>query len=127
GRGEGRISYKSADFSGQAGTAMPAISCGLRLTAVAAALLLSTAASAQLFQQPPQARPAPGAARPAATAPAPGPAAPRPVASAPSPRAAACHGGASFDKFLADLKQRAVSEGVSQRTLVAAAPYLVYA
>src|SRR5215470_10945119 len=54
------------------------------------------------------------------------PAAPRPVATAPSPRAAACHGGASFDKFLADLKQRAVSEGVSQGTLMAAAPYLVY-
>src|SRR5262245_60342671 len=54
------------------------------------------------------------------------PAAPRPVATSPSPRVAACHGGASFDKFLADLKQRAVSEGVSQRTLAAAAPYLVY-
>ena len=90
--------------------------------------MFSTAASAQLFQQQPQPRPAPGAPRPAVTAPAPGiaPAAPRPAATAPSPRAAACHGGASFDKFLADLKQRAVSEGVSQRTLADAAPYLVY-
>src|SRR6201988_243339 len=41
-------------------------------------------------------------------------------------KGASCHGGASFDKFLADLKQRAVNEGVSQRTLAAAAPYLVY-
>src|SRR5215218_3890839 len=101
---------------------MPMIDCGLRLTAVAAALLLSSAASAQLFQQQPQQRPA--APRPPATAP--GTAAPRAVAPVPSPRAAACHGGASFDKFLADLKQRAVSEGVSQRALAAAAPYLVY-
>jgi lytic murein transglycosylase len=78
-----------------------------------------------LFQQQP-ARPA--APRPAAVAPAaPGaPAGPRPVATSPSPRAASCHGGASFDKVLADLKQRAASEGVSQRTLASAAPYLVY-
>src|ERR1044072_8683458 len=101
---------------------MPTIARGLRLTVVAA-LLLPSAASAQLFQQQPQARPA--APRPAAAAPA-IPGAPRPVGTSPSPRAAACHGGASFDKFLADLKQRAVSEGVSQRTLAAAAPYLVY-
>src|SRR5438132_4967358 len=101
---------------------MPAISCGLRLAAIAASLLLSSAASAQLFQQQPQPRPAPGAPR--AVAPAPG--APRPVTTAPSARAAACHGGASFDMFLADLKQRAVNQGVSQRTLAAAAPYLVY-
>jgi lytic murein transglycosylase len=32
----------------------------------------------------------------------------------------------SFDRFLADLKQRAVAEGVSQRALAAAAPFLVY-
>jgi lytic murein transglycosylase len=32
----------------------------------------------------------------------------------------------SFDRFLADLKQRAVAEGVSQRTLAAAGPYLTY-
>jgi lytic murein transglycosylase len=103
-------------------TTMPLI---IRSTGIAAALLLSSAASAQLFQQQPQPRPA--APRPAAAAPtvAGAPATPRP-ATAPSPRAAACHGGASFDKFLADLKQRAVNEGVSQRTLAAAAPYLVY-
>ena len=32
----------------------------------------------------------------------------------------------SFDRFLADLKQRAVAAGVSQQTLAEAAPYLVY-
>jgi lytic murein transglycosylase len=45
---------------------------------------------------------------------------------APSPRAAACHNGAGFDRFLADLKQQAVAAGVSQRALGEAAPYLVY-
>ena len=45
---------------------------------------------------------------------------------APSPRAAACHNGASFDRFLADLKQQAVAAGVSQRAIAEAAPYLVY-
>ena len=111
------------------GATMQSLLPVIRTAAMTAALLLSTAASAQLFQQQPQARQ--GAPRPApAAAPAPGapaaPAAPRPAAGAPSPRAAACHGGASFDKFLAELKQRAASEGVSQRTLASAAPYLVY-
>ena len=32
----------------------------------------------------------------------------------------------SFDRFLADLKQQAVADGVSQRALTEAAPYLVY-
>jgi lytic murein transglycosylase len=45
---------------------------------------------------------------------------------APSPRAASCHNGASFDRFLADLKQQAAADGVSQRALAEAAPYLVY-
>src|SRR5262245_540222 len=104
---------------------MATIASGLKLATLAAALLLSTAASAQLFQQQPPARPA--SPRPGAAAPVPGaPAAPRPVATSPSPRAASCHGGASFDKILADMKQRAVTEGVTQRTLAAAAPYLVY-
>jgi lytic murein transglycosylase len=94
---------------------------GLKLAAAAAALLLSSSASAQLFQQSPQ-PPRHAAPRPATAAPT-GTAAPR---ATPSPRAAACHGGASFDRFLAELKQRAVSEGVSQRTLAATAPYLVY-
>ena len=51
--------------------------------------------------------------------------APRPPG-APSPRAAACHNGASFDRFLAELKQQAVAAGVSQRAVAEAAPYLVY-
>ncbi len=43
-----------------------------------------------------------------------------------SPRAASCHSGASFERFLAELKQRAVAEGVSQRAIAEASPYLVY-
>jgi lytic murein transglycosylase len=65
------------------------------------------AAAQQLF--PPQARP---------------PAAARAVVA--TPRAAACHNGASFDRFLADLKQQAMAAGVSQDALAEAAPYLVY-
>ncbi len=42
------------------------------------------------------------------------------------PRAASCHNGASFDRFLADLKQKALAAGVSQRAINEAAPYLVY-
>ena len=41
-------------------------------------------------------------------------------------RAASCHNGASFDRFLTELKQQAVAAGVSQRTISEAAPYLVY-
>lgn len=67
-------------------------------------------ASAQLL--PPPAKPA----APKATA----------KATAPSPRAASCHNGASFDRFLADVKQQAVAAGVSQRTIAEASPYLVY-
>jgi lytic murein transglycosylase len=92
--------------------------------AAAAFLFLSSLAIAQT--QPAPTRPAP--ARPAAVQPRP-PAAGvpgRPVARAPLPRAAACHNGQSFDRFLADLKQQAVAEGVSQRALAQAAPYLTY-
>src|SRR4030088_3214585 len=49
----------------------------------------------------------------------------KPVA-APAPRPPPRHNGASFDRFPADLKQQAVAEGVSQRALAEAAPYLVY-
>jgi len=58
--------------------------------------------------------------------------APRPVpapqrpASAPFLRAASCHNGASFDKFLSELKQRAIAEGVSQHAIAEASPYLTY-
>lgn len=41
-------------------------------------------------------------------------------------RGASCHGGQSFDQFLAQLKQDAVAAGVSQRAIAAASPYLVY-
>ncbi|SEI16954.1 lytic murein transglycosylase [Tardiphaga sp. OK245] len=41
-------------------------------------------------------------------------------------RGASCHGGQSFDQFLAGLKQQAVASGVSQRAMAEAAPYLVY-
>ncbi len=81
--------------------------------AIAAAAMIaafSTAASAQQLLPAP-ARPAPTAARPATV---------------PSSRAAACHNGQSFERFLADLKQRAVSEGVSQQAIAEASPYLVY-
>jgi lytic murein transglycosylase len=41
-------------------------------------------------------------------------------------RGASCHGGQSFDQFLAGLKQQAVTAGVSQRAMAEASPYLVY-
>ena len=88
------------------------------LLAAAVSIALSSLAIAQ---------PAPGPVRTAprpAVAPAPGQ---QPRAAVPrAPRAAACHNGQSFDRFLADLKQQAVADGVSQRALAEAAPYLVY-
>jgi len=39
---------------------------------------------------------------------------------------ASCHNGMSFAQFLGALKQDAVGAGVSQRTIAAASPYLVY-
>jgi lytic murein transglycosylase len=41
-------------------------------------------------------------------------------------RGASCHNGASFDRFLADLKQQAVAAGVSQRALAEASPGMIY-
>jgi lytic murein transglycosylase len=79
------------------------------ITAVTIPLAVLSAASAQ------QLIPAP--ARPAVS--------PRPPA-VPSSRAAACHNGASFDRFLAELKQQAIASGVSQDAIAEAAPYLVY-
>ena len=52
-------------------------------------------------------------------------AAPHPTGLAPA-RDAACHNGASFKTFLSQLKQRAIKEGVSQRAIAEASPYLVY-
>jgi lytic murein transglycosylase len=81
----------------------------MSVATIAALLAFSSAASAQF---------APVPARPAVAPPRP--------ATAPSPRAASCHNGASFERFLADLKQRAVADGVSQRAIAAASPYLTY-
>ncbi len=38
----------------------------------------------------------------------------------------ACRAGTSFDRYLAELKQDAIREGVSQRAIATASPYLVY-
>ena len=80
------------------------------IAAVTIMTALSSAASAQQLIPPPG-RPPAAATRPPA---------------APSPRAASCHNGASFDRFLADLKQQAVAAGVSQQAMAEASPYLVY-
>jgi lytic murein transglycosylase len=50
----------------------------------------------------------------------------KPRATAPSPRAAACHNGQNFERFLIELKQKAVADGVSQRAIAEASPYLIY-
>src|SRR5437868_12718763 len=68
--------------------------------------------------QPALAQPFPAPAKPTA--------APAKPAAVPSPRAASCHNGATFDRFLAELKQQAAAQGVSQRALAEAGPYLVY-
>src|SRR5436305_13414174 len=41
-------------------------------------------------------------------------------------RGSSCHGGQSFEQFLAGLKQQAAAAGVSQSAIAAASPYLVY-
>jgi len=88
------------------------------LVAAAVSVSLSSLAIAQPAPGPVRTTPRP------VVAPAPGQ---QPPAAAPrAPRAAACHNGQSFDRFLAELKQQAVAEGVSQRALAEAAPYLVY-
>jgi lytic murein transglycosylase len=83
---------------------------GFAIAAVATIAASSTAAFAQPLLPAP-ARQAPAAPRPATV---------------PASRAASCHNGASFARFLAELKQRAVSEGVSQGAIAEASPYLVY-
>jgi lytic murein transglycosylase len=75
---------------------------------IAAPLIFASAAEAQFAPAPP----------PIARAPR--------VATVPSPRAAACHNGQSFERFLSELKQKAAAEGVSQRAIAQASPYLVY-
>lgn len=95
---------------------MPMNCLGSRLAVVTIAVSFALPAAAQLA--PPPARPA----APKATAPK----FAAPKATAPSLRAASCHNGASFDRFLADVKQQAVAAGVSQRTIAEASPYLAY-
>ncbi len=80
----------------------PSFRIRFALATVATSLALSSAASAQL------------------------PPAPAKPPAASSPRAAACHNGASFDRFLTELKQQAAAAGVSQRALAEASPWLVY-
>jgi lytic murein transglycosylase len=96
---------------------MPAPWSGLRIWFATLAGILAagilTISSAALAQQP-FAAPAKLIA-----------AAPKPVA-APSPRGASCHNGMSFDRFLADLKQKAAAAGVSPRAIAEASPDLVY-
>src|SRR5689334_13570862 len=98
------------------------------LVAAAASIVLSSSVFAQPAPAPVRpAQPRPVPTNPAATAPRPAPVPGQPpIASSPSPRAASCHNGMSFDRFLADLKQQAVAQGVSQRALASAAPYLTY-
>lgn len=90
---------------------MPMNCLGSRLAVVTIAVSFGLPAAAQFAPLP---------ARPAA------PKTMAPKTTAPSPRAASCHNGASFDRFLADLKSQAVAAGVSQRTISEASPYLVY-
>ena len=77
----------------------------------ALSLAFSSAALAQLAPAPVPARPL--AASPKRTA-------------TPVQRAASCHNGLSFERFLSELKQQAVTAGVSQRAMAEASPYLVY-
>jgi len=104
-------------FTREPVTSMPASWSGLRIRLATRAGILAagilTISSAALSQQPLAAPAKPIVA------------APRPVAAA-SPRGAACHNGMSFDRFLADLKQKAVAEGVSPRAIAEASPDLVY-
>jgi lytic murein transglycosylase len=90
---------------------------GMRTPSISGILLGAICAGLVCVSPPLQAQLLPPSSQPLVT--------PRPPA-APSPRAAACHNGASFDRFLAELKQQAISAGVSQRAVAEAAPYLVY-
>src|SRR5215831_16494549 len=108
-----RLSRKGPTFAELSVVPMQIPSSGVRpaMVAVAGFLALSAPSVAQqLF---------PSAVKPA-TAPQSRP------APAPSLRPASCHNGASFEKFLSELKQRALGEGVTQRAVLEASPYLVY-
>ncbi len=96
---------------------MPIRCCRIQIAAliIAASVALASAVSAQ--------QPFPPPLKPATATPP--PATSRPATS-PSPRAASCHAGQPFDRFLAELKQKAVAAGVSQRAIAEASPELVY-
>src|ERR1700751_5662743 len=89
---------------------MPASNLAIRIASAAFALACLYPASAQQLFQP--TRPAPAAAQRAPTA--------------PSARVDSCHNCASFQQFLAELKQQAMAQGVSQRAISEASPYLTY-
>src|SRR6201994_661691 len=95
---------------------MPAVTYGPRAAAATVLLsaVLSSAISCSVSAQ--QAFPPP--ARPTAAAPR--------TATVASPRGASCHNGQSFDRFLAELKQKAVAAGVSQHAIAEASPGRVY-
>src|ERR1700760_770012 len=95
---------------------MPAVTYGPRAAAATVLLsaVLSSAISCSVSAQ--QAFPPP--ARPTAAAPR--------TATVASPRGASCHNGQSFDRFLAELKQKAVAAGVSQHAIAEASPGMVY-
>src|SRR6516165_971265 len=91
---------------------------GMRKPSISGILLGAVCAGVACVSGPLQAQLLPPPGQPMA--------APARAPATPSPRAAACHNGASFDRFLAELKQQAIAAGVSQRTIAEAAPYLVY-
>jgi lytic murein transglycosylase len=90
---------------------MPIQCCRNQIAAsmIAAFAALASTASAQQ-PLPPPLRPVTAAPRPAA----------------PARSAAACHNGLSFDRFLAELKQKAVAAGVSPHAIAEASPGLLY-
>ncbi|WP_300182203.1 lytic murein transglycosylase [Bradyrhizobium sp.] len=91
---------------------------GIRVAIAAAAALLA------LSQRSSAQQPFPAPYRPVA---------PRHAAATPKATAApalrggaACHSGMNFDRFLAELKQKAAAAGVSQRAIAEASPGMVY-
>jgi lytic murein transglycosylase len=90
---------------------MPSRYCRIQIAAAMIAVFTALASSASAQQPfPPPFKPVTAAPRPAV----------------PARSAAACHNGLSFDRFLAELKQKAVAAGVSQQAIAEASPGLVY-
>ncbi|MDE2330867.1 MAG: lytic murein transglycosylase [Bradyrhizobium sp.] len=99
---------------------MPIPLPGIRAVIATAAAWLALSQGA-LAQQP-----FPAPYRPAAAAPRPVIATPKAAAARALRGGAACHGGMTFDRFLAELKQKAIAAGVSQRAIAEASPGMVY-